>query len=250
MLIDTHLHLSNENYDIDKVIKEANLNDVKILITGGTNPKNNVEDLKLAKEYKNIYVTLGYHPEYAETITKDDLDLLEQQINDNTLKVVGIGEIGLDYHYGKINKETQKNLFKKQIEIAKKYKLPVVIHSRDATEETYNILKESEIKGIIHCFSGSLEMAKKYLKIGFKLGIGGVVTFSNSNLKEIIKVISLDDIVLETDSPYLSPERGKKNEPQNIKMIATFVANLKNTSLEEVSNITTKNAKTIFNLGK
>lgn len=246
MYIDSHLHLSNEDYDIDEVIKNAKENDVNYLITGGTNKENNLCDIELSKKYKEIYITLGYHPEYADETTEEDLELLEKQIVENKKKVVGIGEIGLDYHYTKENKDRQIWLLKRQIEIANKYNLPVVIHSRDATLDTYNILKETRAKGVIHCFSGSLETAKEYIKLGFKLGIGGVVTFKNSNLRDVVKELNIEDIVLETDSPYLSPIRGSKNEPKNIKIIASFIGEIKELSENEMQIITTKNVKDIF----
>jgi len=248
MYIDSHLHLSNEDYDIDEVIKNAKENDVKYFITGGTNKENNLCDIELSKKYEEIYITLGYHPEYADEIIEEDLDLLEKQIVENKEKVVGIGEIGLDYHYTKENKEKQIWLFKRQIEIAKKYNLPVVIHSRDATLDTYNILKEIYAKGVIHCFSGSLEIAKEYIKLGFKLGIGGVVTFKNSNLREVVKEIDIENILLETDSPYLSPIRGSKNEPKNIKLIADFIGDIKELNEKEIQTITTKNVVNLFNI--
>ena len=248
MYIDSHLHLSNEDYDIDEVIKSAKENDVKYFITGGTNKENNLCDIELSKKYEEIYITLGYHPEYANEITEEDLELLERQIQENKEKVVGIGEIGLDYHYTKENKENQIKLFKRQIEIAKKYDLPIVVHSREATLDTYNILKEMNAKGVIHCFSGSIETAREYIKIGFKLGIGGVVTFKNSNLKDIVKGLDIKNFVLETDSPYLSPLRGNKNEPKNIKIIAEYIGKIKNLSEKEMQNLTTKNVIDIFNI--
>lgn len=246
MLIDTHLHLANEDYNIEEVINNAQKNDVNYLILGGTDKRDNYENIKLSNKYKNIFLTLGYHPEYAEEIEEKDYMLLEKQIKENIEKLVAIGEIGLDYHYEGYNKEKQIIMFKKQIEIAKKYNLPVIIHSRDATQDTYDILKKEQVKGIIHCFSGSLEIAKKYIELGFLLGIGGVVTFKNSNLKEVINNISLDNIVLETDSPYLSPNRGEKNEPQNIKIIAQCVSEIKSVNLDEVAKTTTQNAINIF----
>lgn len=250
MYIDSHLHLSNEDYDIDNVIKNAKENNVLYFITGGTNKENNLCDIELSKKYKEVYITLGYHPEYASVITDSDLQLLENQIISNKDKVVGIGEIGLDYHYGKDDKDKQISLFKKQIELANKYNLPVVVHSRDATNDTYTILKELKARGVIHCFSGSLETAREYIKIGFKLGIGGVVTFKNSNLKDVVKSLDIDDIVLETDSPYLSPQRGNKNEPKNIKIIAEYIANIKNLDEKIVQGKTTENVLEIYNLEK
>ncbi len=141
-------------------------------------------------------------------------------------------------------------MFKRQLDIAKNYNLPVVIHTRDAFLDTYNILKEYDLKGIIHCFSGSLEVAKKYINLGYYLGIGGVVTFKNSNLKEVVKKIGIDNIVLETDSPYLSPFRGKKNEPANIKYICEYLTKIFDLSYDEVAEKTTLNAKSVFDIKK
>ena len=156
----------------------------------------------------------------------------------------------MDYHYGKDNVKEQKALFKKQIELAKRCSLPIIIHTRDATDDTIKILKETRTKGVIHCFSGSKETANIYIKMGFKLGIGGVLTFTNSHLKDVIKEINIENLVLETDSPYLAPEpvRGSKNEPSNIVYIARKLAAIKQISEEEVAKITTKNAIEMFDL--
>ncbi len=248
MLIDTHLHLSNEDYNIKEVLQKAKSNNVGLFITGGTNKDNNLKDIDLSKKYKEIYITLGYHPEYVNEIKNEDYKLLEKQIKENEEKVIAIGEIGLDYHYDNKNKDKQKEMFIRQINIAKKYNLPVVVHSREATEDTFNILKKSDIKGVIHCFSGSLEMAKKYISIGFMLGIGGVITFSNSNLKETVKQIDIKNILLETDSPYLSPIRGVKNEPSNIKLIAEFICDIKQINMEALEMIMEENIKKMFKI--
>ena len=161
-----------------------------------------------------------------------------------------IGEIGLDYHYNDENKDEQKEYFIKQLDLALKYDLPVIIHIREAMQECFDILKTRKNKGIIHCFSGSVEMAREYIKLGYKLGIGGVLTFKNSKLYEVIEKIDLKDIVLETDSPFLSPEpfRGKKNKPCNVLYVAKRIAEIKNISLEEVINTTTATAKQIFDI--
>ena len=249
MLVDSHLHLVNCDYDIDEVLYKAKDASVDYFILGGTNRKENDLNIKLFKDNSCVYLTLGYHPECANDVMKEDLEYLERQINENRKKVVAIGEIGLDYYYGKENQDKQKDLFVNQLRLAKKYNLPVVIHTRDAFNDTYNILKEEGInKGVIHCFSSSFEVALKFIELGFYLGIGGVVTFKNSKLKDVLKQVSLDKIVLETDSPYLSPERGKTNEPKNILIIANFLADLYNISLEEVAKITTKNVFELFDL--
>lgn len=249
MYIDTHCHLSNEDYDdIDLVIKENRENGIdKIIISGCTRDTIN-ETLDLIDRYPDVYATIGYHPSEADITISDDLNLLEEQIKHK--KVVGIGEIGLDYHYGSDNKEKQITLFRKQMELASKYKLPVVIHSRDATEDTINILKEYDVVGDMHCFSGSLETANIYIKMGYKLGIGGVVTFKNSNLYKVIESVGLENIILETDSPYLTPEpfRGKKNSSKYIPYIAKRIAEILNCSVEEVAEITSDNALSLFDL--
>ena len=249
MYIDTHCHLSLEDYDdIDLVIKENRENGIdKIIISGYSRDTIN-ESLDLIDKYFDVYATIGYHPSEADITTDEDLSLLEEQIQNK--KVVGIGEIGLDYHYGNDNKDKQIALFRKQMELASKYKLPVVIHSRDATEDTINVLKDFDVTGDMHCFSGSLETAKIYISMGYKLGIGGVVTFKNSNLYKVVETVGLKNIILETDSPYLTPEpfRGKKNSSKYIPYIAKRISEILNCSEEEVARITSENASALFDL--
>ena len=249
MYIDTHCHLSLEDYDdIDLVIKENRENNVSKIIISGYSRDTIKETLDLISKYPDVYATIGYHPSEADITNESDLIVLEEQLQRE--KVVGIGEIGLDYHYGNDNKEKQIELFRKQMEIAEKYKLPVVIHSRDATEDTINILKEYNVIGDMHCFSGSLETAKIYINMGYKLGIGGVVTFKNSNLYKVVESVGLENIILETDSPYLTPEpfRGKQNSSKYIPYIAKRIAEIRNISVEEVAEITTENACSLFDL--
>ena len=252
MFIDTHCHLSKEYYDdIESVLEENKKVDVTKLIVSGCDKESIVESFSLADQYDSILLTIGYHPSEADTITDNDLLLLREQLNNE--KVVGIGEIGLDYHYGKDNILKQKELFRYQLSLAEKLSMPVVIHSRDATMDTINILKEyPEVKGIIHCFSGSLETANIYISMGYKLGIGGVVTFKNSNLFKVVQSVGLDNIVLETDAPYLAPEpyRGKLNSSKYIPVIAERIAELLAVSVEEVARVTTKNAVYMFDLNK
>ncbi len=249
-LIDTHCHLNKEYYEnVDTVIKEAVSDNVEYLIVSSCSPENWEENINLINKYKNVYLNISLHPEYGNEEIDYDLYLekMKKIIKSNS-KIIAIGEIGLDYHYDNTNQDRQKDLFIKQIMLAKEYKLPIVIHTRDATKDTIDILKKFNIKGIIHCFSGSLETAREYINMGFYLGIGGVVTFKNSKLKDVIKEIGLDSIVLETDSPYLSPIRGNKNFPKNIKIIAEYIASLLNISVEEVSKKTTLNVKKIYNI--
>lgn len=249
MMIDTHCHLSIDDYDnIDEVINKMGNN---LIFISGSNSKYNKEVLTLIDKYSNVYGTLGIHPEEVNNVTEEDLRFIEQNI-DNP-KIIGIGEIGLDYYWGKENKDKQREIFIKQLQLAEKYNKPAVIHSREAANETYNILKEHPgvTKSIIHCYSYSLEMAREFIKLGAMLGIGGILTFKNSvKLKEVVKEINLKYLLLETDSPYLSPEphRGKKNEPYNIIYVAKEISKIKNISYEEVLDITTRNAIRQFDL--
>ena len=251
MFIDTHCHLSIEDYDdIDLVMNDNRDNGIDKIIVSGCDKKSIKEAVELSKKYDDMYLTLGFHPSEASTITDEDLLELENIINSNP-KVVGIGEIGLDYHYGKEDIDLQKKLFRKQMEMAKKLSLPVVIHSRDATADTIEILKEyPEVIGDIHCFSGSVEVANIYVSMGYKLGIGGVVTFKNSNLFKVVEAVGLDNILFETDAPYLTPEpyRGKKNSSKYIPYIAKSVSQILNISLDEVSQKVLENTISLFDL--
>jgi TatD DNase family protein len=248
MYIDTHCHISKDDYEnIDKVINDAKENDVNYLFICGWDKKSIKESIEISEKYDNVFLELGFHPSEANITSDEDLIELEKIVKNNK-KVIAIGEIGLDYHWEKDNKKKQKELFRKQIELAKKLDLPVVIHSRDAFQDTYDILKETKYKGVIHCFSGNEENAKMYLSIGYYLGIGGVVTFKNSNLKNTLKNVPLERLLLETDSPYLAPtpHRGEQNEPKYIPLIASEIAEIKGLSKEEIGLITTENAKKIY----
>ncbi len=239
-MVDTHCHITSEYYDnIGEVINKMKDN---IIIVSGTN-KNDIKEVINLCNYKNVYGTIGIYP-------TEELDLKIIEDNINNKKIVGIGEIGLDYHL-EHNKEEQINKFIKQLDLARKYNKTVVIHTREAMQDTYDILKNyKDLKKVIHCYSGSLEMAKEFIKIGCRLGIGGVLTFKNSKLKDVIKEIDLKYLLLETDSPFLTPEpyRGTKNEPYNIIYVAKKIAEIKNISLEKVLEVTTLNAKDQFDL--
>ena len=249
-LVDTHCHL-NLTDDIDSILMNASDNNVKKIIISGCDKKSIRDGLEIIYRYPEIYMTVGFHPDEVDDITDKDINDLEILLKTNK-KIVGIGEIGLDYYHNDMNIERQKEYFIKQIELANKYDLPVVIHSRESIQDVYDILKEHKTKGVIHCFSGSLEMAKLFIDLGFYLGIGGVLTFKNSKLKEVISELSLDNIVLETDSPYLAPEpyRGHTNYPKNIKIVAQALRKIKEVSLEEVTSKTTDNVNKIYNLYK
>ncbi len=246
-MVDTHCHLFVSDYpDIDDVIKRMGDN---IVIVSGVDDASNREVLELCSRYRNVYGTLGIHP---ESVSLDySLDFIRQHINDD--KIVAVGEIGLDYYYTKDNKDAQIELFCKQIEIAVSNNKPIVVHSRDAINDTFNIIKRYNYgsRTLIHCFSSSLEMARNFIGLGCILGVGGVVTFKNSmKLKEVVSNVSLDSLVLETDSPYMTPVpfRGKRNEPCNIVYVAKEISNLTGVSYDEVLKITSRNACIFFDL--
>lgn len=251
MLIDTHCHLTKKYYDnIEQIIEDNKRVGVEKIIVSACDLKEFEEVISYSKEYDCIYLSLGIHPEFASITTDNDLVLLEECLK-KTNKVVALGEIGLDYYYTKGNKEEQKQLFRKQLFLAEKNSLPVVIHSRDAAEDTINILKEfPNVKGVIHCFSGSLETALIYINLGYKLGIGGVVTFKNSKLGEVLKKIPIESIVLETDSPYLTPDpyRGKQNSSKYLPIILRKVSEVKGFSLVKTKKIIMDNTIHTFNM--
>ncbi len=249
MFIDTHCHLSVEDYeDIDLVIKENIEAGVSKIIVSGCEEKTIVEAIELSKKYDCVYVTIGYHPDQVDNVNDELLDKLREQLNNP--KVVGIGEIGLDYYWVKDNKDKQIELFEKQLKIAEELNMPVVIHSREATQDTIDTLKKYKVIGDIHCFSGSIEVAKIYISMGYKLGIGGVVTFKNSNLYKVVEEVGVENIILETDAPYLTPVpfRGKKNSSKYIPYIAKKIGEILDISVEEVGEITSKNASQLFDL--
>ena len=247
MIIDTHCHLSKNDYDnLDEIIN----NFPGYLITAGVDDKTNLEVIELSEKYNNVFGVIGIHPEEVDNITPNSFKIIEDNIKNN--KVVGIGEIGLDYHYGKENIELQKEIFIKQLDLARKYHLPVVIHSRDSILDTYNILSQyKDLKKVMHCFSSSLEMAKEFIKIGCMLGVGGTVTFKNNKkLVEVVENVGIENILLETDSPWLSPEplRGTKNEPKNVMYVAEKISEIKFLGNKNVLEITSQNAISQFDL--
>lgn len=252
MFVDTHCHLTHDNYEkLEILIKSIEPN---ILIINGIDRKTNEDVIELANKYKHVFGAIGIHPEGVNDYSLEDLAHIESNLNNPN--IVAIGEVGLDYHWYKDNKEKQKELFKKQIDLSLKYNKTLIIHSRDAIEDTYNLLDEyykenNSIKFVLHCYGSSIEMAKRFLKMNIMFGIGGVLTFKNEKkLKEVVKEISLNNILLETDSPYLSPEplRGKINTPKNIPLIAEKIAEIKNIEVEKVLEITTENAISQFDL--
>lgn len=250
MLIDTHTHLNDEQLyiELDKHINLALDRQVGKMIVIGWDKQSSILALNLAHRYPFIYACVGVHPSNIKD-EDENLDWLIELAKDP--KVVGIGEIGLDYYWDKDNKEDQREWFKRQIEIAKMIGKPIAVHTRDAIGETYDILKEARYyKGVIHCFSGSLEMAKKFIDLGFYLGIGGVITFKNSNLPSVVSEIGIDRIISETDAPYLSPVpyRGKMNEPKNIYEIVLKISEVCGISFKECEKRIEQNVKDLFNI--
>ena len=250
MFVDTHCHLEKEFYeDIKKVIDENKKAGMSKMIVSGCTKSEIIEVLEYSKKYDEVFLTIGFHPEVCDDITEEDISWLKNLIVNNP-KVVGVGEIGLDYHYEGYDKDRQIQLFEKQLKIAEELGLPVVIHSRDATLDTINTLKKYSVIGDIHCFSGSLETAKIYINMGYVLGIGGVITFKNSKLRDVISNLSISNIILETDSPYLAPmpHRGELNSSKYIPLIAEEISKALDVSIDEVYEETTKNAENLFKL--
>lgn len=250
MFIDTHCHISSDDYDdISFLVEEIKKSGVKCVIANGTDLATSKEVLELVKKYDIVYGAIGFHPTELNELDENDLLWLEEHVNDD--KIVALGEIGLDYHYDDTDKNKQKYFFKRQLDIANKYNKPVIVHSRDAINDTYDILSEYNLRGSIHCFSGSLEMARNFIKLGYMIGVGGVATYKNAKtLFNVIKNIDLKYILLETDAPYLTPEpkRGEKNSSCNIPIIALKIAEIKGVSLDLVRKTTGDGARRVFDI--
>jgi len=255
-LFDSHSHYNDEKFDIDReqIIKETLANSVSNFIIAGYNIAGSKKAIEIAKNYEQIYTTAGISPNDVEDI-KENVDNSIFQIQEiaKNKKVVAIGEIGLDYYWNKENKEIKKEVFIKQIELANKLDLPIVIHTRDAFIDTIEILKQNNVnkKGIFHCCPLNQELVKEAVKLGYYISLSGVITFKNAkNVEEILNLIPEDKLLIETDSPYLSPEpfRGKRNNSMNVKYVAEKIAQLKNKTIEEIAELTNKNAKRIFNI--
>ena len=253
MFIDTHCHLDYQSFDEDreKVIQRAIQNKVDALITIGTNIETSKLSIKLAEKFATVYAAVGIHPNDCKDITESDLELIETLSKEN--KVVAIGEIGLDYYRTYAEKGQQQKIFRSQLNLARKCKLPVIIHNREAFEDLFDILveeKSSEIKGVLHSFSGSVDFLESILPYNFYFSFTGSVTFKNSNYDDVIEKVPVENILLETDSPFLAPVpfRGKRNEPAYIKYTAEKIAQIKGMNLVELADISSQNAKDLFNI--
>jgi len=247
-MVDTHCHLFSQYYssmdDLISKIKEAG---IKKIIVNGCDMDSNIEVLQLVKKYDCVYGALGFHPTELVGMDESYLEWLDMHVMDD--KIVAVGEIGLDYHYDDTDKIIQTEYFKKQLSIAEKHNKPVIIHTRDAIQDTYDIVSEYNVVGSVHCFSGSVEMAKQFIKLGFFIGVGGICTYKNAkNILNVIKNIGLEYILLETDSPYLSPEgkRSEINTPCNIPLILKKVADIKEVSESYAEEIISFNVDCLF----
>lgn len=253
MLFNTHTHLNSEQLfeNRDLYIQNAIDRGVKYFTVVGYDLESSRLAVQIAHEYDFIYAAVGISPNDCKETTDEDLEAIEALAKDP--KVVAVGEIGLDYYWDEASKEKQIDCFKKQLEIAKRLSLPVTIHARDAYEDTFDILSKSGVKGIMHCYSGSYEMALRFIKIGYYISLAGPVTFKNAKVpKRVAEGVDLNYLLVETDDPYLTPApyRGKQNEPGNVYFVAQKIAELKGLSYEEVAKQTTENALKVFQLKK
>ncbi len=252
MFFDSHAHYDDERFvlDRDDLLKKINQS-VDYVINCGADLKSSRESINLANKFDFIFAAVGVHPENVKDIKQKDLDELEFLAQKNK-KVKAIGEIGLDFYQKGFSRDDQIYFFKKQLEIANKLNLPVIIHSREANQDTFEIIKSyAKTNGVIHCYSGDIRMALDYINLDFFIGIGGIITFKNAKkILDVVKNISIENILLETDCPYLSPEpnRGKRNDSSNLIYVAQKIAEIKNISLNEVAEQTKLNAKKLFDI--
>ena len=251
-LFDSHAHYNDEKFDQDReeVISEIYNSGVTRIVCAGYNIESSKQAIKIAEKYDYIYCTVGISPNDMEDYSVDNLKILEELAKHK--KVVAIGEIGLDYYWNKENKELQKEVFIKQIEIANKINKPIVIHTREAVQDTINVLKDNMVnkKGVFHCCPLNPELIKEGIKLGYYISFSGNVTFKNAKSERAIKEVPLDKILIETDSPYLSPEpmRGKRNDSRNVKFVASKIADILELNVTDIAAKTYNNANTIFEI--
>lgn len=247
MLIDTHCHIySSEMENAEEIIRQAGKNDIHIILNG-TDPLSNMEVLELSGRYENVHAALGYFYTFADEMTDDDISLLDRQLyNEN---VVAVGEIGLDYYHTKDNKDRQKKLFDEMLNLAAKHNLPVIVHSRKSVQDTLDMLKMHDVVGSMHCFQGSVEMAREFIKLGFYISVGGPITYSNNKkVRNVVNMIDINHMLVETDSPYMAPEekRGEQNTSMNLKYIIRKISEELDMNEDDVIEITTDNARKLF----
>lgn len=255
MYFDSHAHYDDSRFDYDRneLLTSLPQNNVKRIVNIGTNVHTSLQSINLAKQYDFVFASVGIHPNYSNDVSEQDLETIKNWLI-NEDKVVAIGEIGLDYHYDYCPQHIQKQIFTKQLNFYENVTKPVIIHSREACQDVFDIIKNSKVrKGVIHAYSGSLELAKEYIKLGFYIGVGGVVTFKNAKkLVEVVSGIPLENILIETDCPYLTPTpfRGERNQSSYLSYIVEKIAEIKNLSHEYVAETTYNNALSFFNLEK
>lgn len=255
MIFESHAHYDDSAFHQDReiILKKLPASGIEYVIDVGASLESTAQAIALAKEYDYVYAAAGVHPSEIAALDEKGLNWIKEQCKYE--KVVAVGEIGLDYHYPDTQKEAQKEWFAKQLTLAEEVDLPVIVHSREAAKDTLDIMRgQSPIKkrGVVHCFSYHLEVAKEFLEMGYMLGIGGVITFKNAKkLREVVEYAPLDSLLLETDSPYLAPEpyRGKRNDSTYLPYIAREISRIKNLTYDEILEITGQNAKRLF-LGK
>lgn len=254
MLFDSHCHLNDDKLypHAAQIIAEAEARGVTRMLCIGYDPQANLRALELAARHPSVYAAIGFHPEVAHEIKEEDWIELEHYLKNP--KVVAIGECGLDYYWDKTHKPEQLAVFQRQLELSRKMNLPIVVHMREATEDTWEILKNqgsTELRGVMHCYSGSVESMRKFVDLGMNISLAGPVTFKNAKLpKEVAAAIPDARIMIETDSPYLAPMpfRGKDNRPEYLAEIALQVANLRRIPLEELADLTYRNASRLFGI--
>lgn len=254
MLFDTHVHINARQFaeDRDEVIGRAFAAGVDYMVVVGFDRETIPLAIEIAEQYETIYAAVGWHPVDAIDMTDDELAWIEELSTHP--KVVAIGEMGLDYHWDKSPKDIQKEVFRKQIRLAKKVDMPIIIHNREATEDIIDILQAEnakEVGGIMHCYNDSVSYVQECLDMNFYISLGGPVTFKNAPLpKEVAVKVPLDRLLVETDAPFLAPHpnRGKRNEPAYVKLVAEKIADLREMPFEEIGKITTKNAFTLFGI--
>ena len=250
MYFESHAHYDDKQFNKDRqtLLECLPQYGVDVVINSGSDLESSYVGKQLSEQYDYIYFAAGVHPHELYHMSEKTIQQIRQLAEHK--KCVAIGEIGLDYHYDTFPKQTQKYWFEKQLSLAKLLHIPVIIHSREASQDCFDIIKKSGVeKGVIHCYSGSLEMAEEYVKMGFLIGIGGVLTFPNAKkLVEVAKKISLEHILIETDSPYLSPvpNRGKRNDSRNLEFIVKKLAEIKGGSPTDIANATLENGKKLF----
>ncbi len=250
MYFESHAHYDDRqfNEDRDQLLSDLKNHNVGYVVNVGADMKSSYKSIELAEKYDFVYASVGVHPHEASKVTDKDYETLEKWLQHK--KVVALGEIGLDFYYDHSPRDIQREVFTKQLKICENVTKPVIIHSREASQEVFDIIKASKVrKGVIHAYSGSLEMALDYIKMGFYIGIGGVLTFKNANkLLKVVENIPLEAILIETDSPYLSPVpvRGTRNNSQNLKYIVKKISEIKQIDEEKIEKITLQSAKDLF----